>query len=111
MEKIFLQANKYDALKLDERHGWSDDIPKEPVRRRHRQECNDEYEGNPNATICWHCKNAVPIPSKNKTGFDYGCNWSIHGQPVLGWIAFETQREYYTGPSYNVRNCPEFVRG
>ena len=110
MEKVFLQANKYDALKLDEKHSWSDDIPKKP--RRKRKECTDEFEGNPNATICWHCRNAVPIPSLDHPGaYTYGCNWSIYGRPVSGWIAFETQHEYYTGPSYNVRNCPEFVRG
>lgn len=110
MGKIFLQTNKYDALKLDAKHSWSDDIPKKP--RWKMRERNAEYEANINATICWHCKNAVPIPSAAHPGtYTCGCNWSIYGQPVQGWIAFEAQREYYTGPSYNVRNCPEFVRG
>ena len=32
------------------------------------------------ATLCWKCKNAVPIK-------DAGCSWSRAFQPVEGWTA------------------------
>lgn len=75
---------------------------------------------NASQTICWLCANAVPCTQGNKVGGRYirGCNWSIYGQKVDGWTAKEHKmviRDKRWGErevtSFEVLDCPEFVRG
>lgn len=62
-------------------------------------------------TLCWECANSVPDKSGKR-----GCAWSRSFKPVPGWDADETwlygsKRDRRSVQSYNVRQCPEFVRG
>ena len=49
---------------------------------------------------CWDCQNACG-----------GCSWSQGFQPVQGWVA----ESYYIVAddqySYDIKYCPEFIRG
>lgn len=60
-----------------------------------------------NQTLCWTCKNAVPM----LFGSDYvqGCEWSIDLKPVPGWKAKKTVCDDRI--SYRVKTCPKFIRG
>lgn len=75
---------------------------------------------NSSCTICWECANAVPCTEGHMVGGRYlrGCNWSIYGQKVDGWTAKEHKmviRDKRWGErevtSFEVLDCPEFVRG
>ena len=74
----------------------------------------------PSRTICWHCANAVPKTVGARVGGKLirGCAWSVYGCKVDGWNAIEYQvkmgtiagvEQYVT--SYEVLDCPEFVKG
>ena len=71
------------------------------------------------ATLCWECKNAVP-----SGGGENGCNWSVNGQPVIGWKAKKVNLNIASGASepggetrkkvvtsYCVKKCPLFEEG
>ena len=51
---------------------------------------------------CWNCAKACG-----------GCLWSDEDLPVVGWIAEKTMVKDEEGQfsSYNIKKCPEFVRG
>ena len=57
---------------------------------------------NENSQPCWLCKNSCG-----------GCNWSKYFKPVNGWIAEPTIVRDSTGDfsSYDIKECPEFIRG
>ena len=66
------------------------------------------------ATLCWHCRNAVPSPESGA-----GCSWSLGGTPVKGWKAQRRDIHGYKDgewtpgviESYRVQSCPEFRKG
>ncbi len=61
-------------------------------------------------TLCWKCRNAVPKMVGGKTV--RGCNWSIHLQPVKGWVTEkDVKRSGRNKPmkTYCVLDCPEYV--
>lgn len=49
------------------------------------------------ATLCWDCKRAIG-----------GCRWSEKLKPVKGWVAVSVEKD--TGRTYNVIECPLFIR-
>lgn len=51
-------------------------------------------------SLCWQCANAVPT-SDGK----FGCEWSVHGLPVEGWVLNVVPDE----DGINVKTCPEFI--
>lgn len=72
------------------------------------------------STLCWECANAVPKTVGARRGGRVlrGCEWSVYGQRVPGWVAVEHQvkmgtisgvQQYVT--SYEVLECPKFRRG
>lgn len=73
--------------------------------------------GNASKTICWLCANAVP--RKDRSGrYIRGCHWSIYKQKVDGWVADEytmkikdPRKNVREVVSFEVHECPEFVRG
>ena len=74
----------------------------------------------PSRTLCWECANAVPKTEGAVRGGKVlrGCAWSLYGCKVDGWVAKEYRikmgtlrgvEQYVT--SYEVLDCPEFVKG
>lgn len=59
------------------------------------------------STLCWNCKNAVPV-TDHLERYVQGCNWSIFHLPVEGWTAEEhlTDGKH----TYFVHECPKFVK-
>lgn len=55
-----------------------------------------------NGQLCWKCKNACG-----------GCSWSKQLEPVDGWTAEPTIIKDSMGDflSYEIKKCPEFIRG
>ena len=89
----------------------------EDCRRKRRKKQKDSDERGTKATLCWHCKHAVPVP--NGEGYLYGCKWSIERKPVEGWETEKKEIKCYSAKSkskstlisYNVIKCPKFLEG
>lgn len=71
-------------------------------------------------TLCWECENAVPKTEGARRGGRVlrGCEWSVYGQRVPGWIAKEYQMKMGTKggveqfvTSFEVLGCPKFKEG
>ena len=67
--------------------------------------CKECLEIRPNDTrfnkdsLCWCCKKVLTEE----------CTWHHSHIPILGWVADNGKRDGVT--TYNVKSCPDFVRG
>jgi hypothetical protein len=97
-------------------------LKKNPTPDRIRKIKMNNEPKEPTESICWNCKNAVPVRDKDGNQL-YGCLWSIKKEPMFNdWTNYkETQyrtRAQLKGiyKNVNIKNyaifeCKSFIEG